>query len=1177
MLRAFSCILLLLTWSQLIGANPVLMPDAVSVNAIEQQTVTLFATVAISDSDNINMLTVTVTAPVDGDVLSYGNLPGGINVQQGQTPTSVVFAGNAIRSHYDTVLQELKFNPGSDQPGTTRIVNATVRDVNNNVSLPVKATVTIAAVNDAPIFSPKTFPTVAEQATIALYPNSTISDPDSATLIRLEVVIANPVTGDILAYDPPAATTGITISPTSTPTSLIANGPASPLAFRSLLNSITFTPNSDTPGTSRTITATVKDKDDVDGKSAVLESSVTITQANDAPVIGLTTSQVNVFEQQSVNLFPLAEITDPDSVNLSRLVVTIGSALTGDTFEYTAPSVISVEVNGGTLTATGNVGISTYRDLLRSIKYRPNLDAPGITRSVTVTVRDSTNVSSNIGSVTVGITEVNDPPELGSATTPTVQEQAVVVLYPSATVNDPDSTNASRLDVVITNPQAGDTLALAAGFTVPTGIQVVISANSFSIEATGPASRGSYAALLGAITYKAETDTPVSPRSVTATLRDDANPPGAAQQIATVTITAVNDPPVIAPPATAPRVTERGPAVATFPAAFLSDVDGTTFIRMDVMIDNEQSTDLLGWVDVPGLSVAPQTNGDLVVTPTAPATTAAIGLYQTLLRSVTFQPNGLNPGSQRVVRATVRDKVIDGATSAAAIATITIDQVNDPPTIPITALVVNGVEDQALTLTFAQLANGANDPDETTPTLKITSVVAGTLTTRVGLVDTPVGPGTVLSAGEVVWTPPANAVDESIDGVLAFTVSAWDGANVSSTARPIRVRLIHRVDIAGLPTNLTYNLDSGRLRLFPTGTNNMVIDDADRLVVVINQSTLTATVSGGSADQDVIGLSGVSSLGLSLADGFRINRGTTNIARYSKGVQSVTITFTADAIVEDIEQVSRCLVYDNIFGDSGSLTPRVVRLVFHEHDRTDSNTLTCTIRMSLPNLEPIIVLGINENKFKVQPNSSAVIAKVNLEAVDPERALSPSALVFRLLSAPAYGTLRVNRAGSFEALVSNATFTQAEIDGGVVSYLHRGGTIPTDSMTLEVREEQTDGLTSDPVTFLINIGVPRGAGIISDPLFVANAGMQFTHTITLVGLTGVGDPLVTVVDANNAIFGTVTGSGSTFVWTATCQVPAAPAKPEVDVTVRVKLSDTETIIQPMRIHVVGNLTPSGGG
>jgi VCBS repeat-containing protein len=113
-----------------------------------------------------------------------------------------------------------------------------------------------------------------------------------------------------------------------------------------------------------------------------------------------------------------------------------------------------------------------------------------------------------------------------------------------------------------------------------------------------------------------------------------------------------------------------------------------------------------------------------------------------------------------------------------ATVSINVNNVPDPPTLTSISTLNGSVEDNPTTITYAALAAAANEADSDSPTIsfRVEGVSSGTLTKN----GSAVSPGTtLLGPGEqLVWTPAANA-----NGTLAaFSVKAWDGALVSTTA-----------------------------------------------------------------------------------------------------------------------------------------------------------------------------------------------------------------------------------------------------------------------------------------------------------------------------------------------------------------------------------------------------------
>lgn len=641
---------------------------------------------------------------------------------------------------------------------------------------------------------------------------------------------------------------------------------------------------------------------------------------------------------------------------------------------------------------------------------------------------------------------------------------------------------------------------------------------------------------------------------------------------------AANAVPVLTPATTASTTNEQV-AVALFTGVAIADSDDQQMTRMTVTIANPLDGDDLSHGTLPsGINVDSDTGTRLVFGGGANTAT-----YEALLQTIKFTAGGDQPGTLRAISAVVRDGNGD---SQPVVATVTINAVND---LPICRGNANRTvfEQEAVALYPDSTIEDVDSTNLISLVATIANPLVGdtlTCTAPAGVTAVP-GVGTLSATGtasvsayqallrSITFRPNSDSPGNS----RTITVKVKDSGGGESTGLAVVVNISHVVDIAGFVGDLSYNLDSGRLRLASAATM-LAINSADRDLVLINGSRLVATLRGAKADEDILSLSGNSSAGLMLAPGSKIRRialapaPAVEVASYQLGTHKVTITFNGSATAADIENASQLFVYDNVFSVGGSLSTRTVDLVFEENGRPVSNTLSRSILMYAPNKPPEIILGVPPNNFTVQPNSSQVIRDVNIRAHDPD--IPPTAAVnlfFTVLSSPAYGNLLVLRAGKQEAILVNKEFTQAELALGLVSYQHRGGTIPTDSIGFQVREFGLNGLISKSVTFLITIGVSRGAAIISDPVLVAEKNVKFSHYIRFVGLSGKDTPKVSVTGAIPAAKSTVSidVDGVSSVWQHTFTEAG-----DVDVTVSAQV-DGQEIIQKMRIRVVSN--PSGGG
>ena len=108
---------------------------------------------------------------------------------------------------------------------------------------------------------------------------------------------------------------------------------------------------------------------------------------------------------------------------------------------------------------------------------------------------------------------------------------------------------------------------------------------------------------------------------------------------------------------------------------------------------------------------------------------------------------------------------------------------NDRPTLTSVVPIGGVTEDVPFTLSFATLANAANEADINADpiTFRVESILAGSLS----LNGQPVAPGTVFAAGQnLVWNPPVDANGT----IVAFTISAFDGELLSTP--PVNVPFV---------------------------------------------------------------------------------------------------------------------------------------------------------------------------------------------------------------------------------------------------------------------------------------------------------------------------------------------------------------------------------------------------
>ncbi|HEY3405732.1 MAG TPA: tandem-95 repeat protein, partial [Ohtaekwangia sp.] len=427
---------------------------------------------------------------------------------------------------------------------------------------------------------------------------------------------------------------------------------------------VTFTPVLNFNGVA-SINYTVRDNAGLASNAATL--SISVNSINSDPVAA--NDAVTTNEEVAVTITILANDSDPDG-SLIATTVDLNTA--------TAGIQNSITVTGGTFTANTS-GVVTFTPLA-------NYSGPA---STTYTVNDNVGATSNIATISVTVTSINDLPVAGNDAASTAEGTAVTF---SVVANDTDidgTINAATVDLN----------------TTLSGIQ-----NSNSTPA------GSWTVSnLGFVTF-----TPVStfsgPATLAYTVNDNSGGTSAAATI-TVTVSSVNDAPVAVNDA---ATTNEDVAVTLNVVTNDTDEDGNATINPATVDLNTATAGIQNTI----------TTGDGTFTVNASGV-------------VTFTPLADNNGPATTTY-TVNDN--GGLTSNAATITITVNSVNDLPQAQNDAATT--LENTATTINVV-----SNDIDVEAPvnptTVDLNVGTAGIQSSN----TTPAGSWTVSAAGIVTFTP----------------------------------------------------------------------------------------------------------------------------------------------------------------------------------------------------------------------------------------------------------------------------------------------------------------------------------------------------------------------------------------------------------------------------------------
>ncbi|MAD89651.1 MAG: hypothetical protein CMK64_08115 [Pseudoalteromonas sp.] len=281
----------------------------------------------------------------------------------------------------------------------------TVKDAANNTSEQATVTVTVTAVNDAPVAANKTISVTEDTASEATNLRTLATDIEDTTPTGDLAVVTEPAKGSV-SFDQTAGT-------------------------------FTYTPNANEVGQD-TFTYTIKDSDGLVSNTATV--TVNIGAVNDRPVVG--DDSVTTDEDVSVTLNILANDSDVEDSGFNGANVSLEDQGNG-AGEYTKATV-SINTDG-------------------TLNIAPKQDENG-SFSFTYTLTDSEGLASETATVTVTLTAVNDAP-VAVDNTAEIQEDGsyeVNVLGNDTDVDANDSFDLSSVKVV-TAAQNGQTVVNADG------------------------------------------------------------------------------------------------------------------------------------------------------------------------------------------------------------------------------------------------------------------------------------------------------------------------------------------------------------------------------------------------------------------------------------------------------------------------------------------------------------------------------------------------------------------------------------------------------------------------------------------------------------------------------------------------------------------------------------------
>ncbi|XFA70366.1 cadherin-like domain-containing protein [Tistrella mobilis] len=799
-------------------------------------------------------------------------------------------------------------------------------------------------------------------------------------------------------------------------------------------------------------------------------TTVNIQATNDAPVVtDLSSSPVYTAGGAAVAVVGSAALSDVDSANLTSVVVTF-TTRPGGTSDYMGLFVpaanyandhgISYTFNGaaGTYTLSGTASVADYQTVLQGLAFLytgASTTMPGGDRVVSIVATDDSGDTATQTSVAFERTiEVNAAPKVDTNTGTTVDEGGSTTIT-SAMLSSSDSEDTDPADVTytLTTAPASGTLKLD-GTTLEVG-------DTFTQKDIDD----------GLVTYDHDGSEGAS-GGFGFSVKDTTNLTLSSQSFA-ITISAVNDAPELTAPASI-DVTEDTETALT--GISISDVDAGTG---DVTV-----TFTVGEGELAATSTADVTVGGTATALTLTGTVADINAFISG-SGLTFTPDAEASGD-----VTLTIDVDDGGNTGSggaktdtATVTLAVSAVNDAPeiTAPATIDVTEDVETALTGISISDVDAGTGDVtvtlDVLTGTLSATSgsgVVVGGTATSLTLTGTVTDINAFIAASGVSYTPVANDASD-----VTLTVTVDDGGNTgpggAKTDSATITLDVTAVNDAPVVTDLSSSpvYTAGGAAVAVVGSAALSDVDSANLTSVVVTFT---TRPGGTSDY----------MGLFVP---AANYANDHGISYTFNGAAGTYTLSGTASVADYQTVLQGLAF--LYTGASTTMPggdRVVSIVATDDSGdTDTQTSVAFERTIEVNAAPKVDTNTGTT---VDEGGSTTITSAMLSSSDSEDT-DPADVTYTLTTAPASGTLKLDGT----TLEVGDTFTQKDIDDGLVTYDHDGSEGASGGFGFSVKD--TTNLTLSSQSFAITISAVNDA-----PELTAPASIDVTED-TETALTGI--------------------------------------------------------------------------
>ncbi|WP_186146466.1 DUF4347 domain-containing protein [Burkholderia gladioli] len=640
-------------------------------------------------------ITVQITSGFEiGDVLSFsglGQIPvNGISPSYDpSTGTLTITSTGGTLSQWQSVLDNLQFQTGSNAPLGTRAISISISD-GTRTSTP--ATYSIDVISSAPSLATSSTGSAHFQAgdnapatPITIDAGMTVGDPLGNVVDTAVIAITGNLHSgeDVLGFTNDGTTMGDISGVYNTLTGVLvlssSSGTATLAQWQSALRSITYTDTALTPNTAtRTVDITLSAGAQT---SNTLERTITVAATDQTPVLSTgSTGSVPFTAGDNTASTPVAidtgiVVSDLDNGSLASATVQIGTGFhagedvllfinDGATMGNITASYDAVH---GTLTLSSAGSIATlaqWQAALRSVTYTDTAITPDTaTRTISFSVNDGTKTSTPI-TRNVSVADVDQTPVIGSTSSGPAAFQAgdnsistPIAIDNGIVLGDLDNSTLASAKVQIgTGFQLGEDVLLFVNDGATMGN---ITASYDAVHGTltltsagASATLAQWQAALRSVTY---TDTAITPNTTTRSIGFSLN--DGTQTSATysrdVTVADVDQTPVVGSnnSGSVPfKAADNAPStpVTIDDGITLSDLDNGTFASAIVQIGAgfHAGEDLLAFVNdgaTMGNITASYDPAHGTLTLSSAGASATLAQWQAALRSVTYVDTAVTP------------------------------------------------------------------------------------------------------------------------------------------------------------------------------------------------------------------------------------------------------------------------------------------------------------------------------------------------------------------------------------------------------------------------------------------------------------------------------------------------------------------------------------------------------